>query len=69
MRQFINEEFLKKKIVNLWLDYPCLYDTRSQDFKNHHKREKAMSEMAEKLEQNSKFSTKFINFLQTVSYM
>ena len=46
MSQFVKSSL--KKMVNLWLDYPCLYDARSQDFKKHLKQEKAMSGMAEK---------------------
>ena len=63
MSQSINEALLEEKIVELWLEYPCLYDARSQDCKNLYMREKAMSEMAEKHEQNSKSERSSLIFL------
>ena len=52
--EFINDALLEEKLVDLWPDYPCLYDVRSQDFKDRNKRDKATSEIAEKLEQSDK---------------
>ncbi len=45
------EAILEDKLIDLWPDYPCLYDVNLPEFKNRDKREKAMEEMAEKLEQ------------------
>ena len=43
---------LEDKLVDLWPDYPCLYDVRSADFRNRDKRESAFEEIAEKLSQS-----------------
>ena len=47
VKDVVNEE----KLIDLWPDYPCMYDVRSPEFKNRDKREKAVTEMAQKLEQ------------------
>ena len=57
--KFINDAPFVEKLVGFWQDYPCLYDIRSSDFKDRHKGERAMSEIVEKLEQNSELSRPF----------
>ena len=44
-------DILKDKLVDLWQDFPCLYDVRSPHFKNRDKREAAFTQIAEKLQQ------------------
>jgi hypothetical protein len=47
----VNEVLLEDKLVEIWPDYPCLYDVRSVDFKNRDMRQQAFEEMAKKLNQ------------------
>ena len=46
---------LEDKLVDLWQDFPCLYDVRSPHFKNRDKREAAFTQIAEKLQQTGNF--------------
>ncbi len=48
---FLSEAILEESLVDLWPDYPCLYDVRSPEFKDRVKRDSAIHEIAEKLEQ------------------
>ena len=50
----VAEAILEDKLADIWPDYPCLYDVRSADFRNRDLREKALQEMAEKLETTCK---------------
>ena len=50
----MNEYILEDKLVDLWQNYPCLFDVRSPDFKNRDKRLKAHEEIAKELKQSSK---------------
>ncbi len=52
---YFSEAILEEKFVELWPDYPFLYDVRSPEFKDRNKREKAMAEIAEKVEQNGEY--------------
>ena len=52
---YLSEAILEEKLVELWPDYPCLYDVRSPEFKDRNKQEKAMAEIAEKVEQNGEY--------------
>ena len=45
----LSEVMLEEKLVELWLEYSCLYDIQSSDFRNRDRREVAMSEIMEKL--------------------
>ena len=45
----LSEVMLEEKLAELWPEYGCLYDVRSPDFKDRHRREMPMSEIAEKL--------------------
>ena len=49
--EFLNEAILEEKLVDVWQEYPYLYDVRSQEFKDRVKREQAVREMTGKLEQ------------------
>ena len=40
--QLLNEIFTEDKLVQLWPDFPCLYDVQSSDFKNRDLRQQAM---------------------------
>ena len=40
------------KLIDIWPNYPCLYDVRLRDCKNQNKREKAIMEMSQKLEKS-----------------
>ena len=48
----VNEVLLKDRLVEIWPDYPCLYDVRSTDFKM---RQQASEEMAKKLSQTGTY--------------
>ena len=52
--EFLNEAILEEKLVDVWQEYPYLYDIRSQEFKDRVKREQAVREMTGKLEQKGK---------------
>ena len=47
----VSEVIIEDKLVDLWQDFPCLYDVRSPHFKNRDKREAAFATIAEKLQQ------------------
>ena len=49
--ELVTEAVLEDKLVDIWPEYPCLYDVRSSDFKNRDLRDNALQEMAEKLGQ------------------
>lgn len=51
----ITEVIIEDKLVDLWQDFPCLYDVRSPDFKNRDKREAAFANIAENLQQTGNF--------------
>ena len=44
--EYISETLLEDKLVDLWLDYNCLYDVRSLEYKGKQKRDKTMEEIA-----------------------
>ena len=50
---------LEDKIADLWLDYPCLYDVKSPDFKNKDLRERSFQDIAEKVGKSGKFLDKY----------
>ncbi len=39
------------KLIELWPDYPWLYNVRSPDFKDRYKRQLGLEEMSKKMEQ------------------
>ena len=49
--ELVAEAILEDQLVDIWSDYPCLYDVRSPGFKNRESREKAFKEIADKLGQ------------------
>ena len=49
VNDMVNEVLLEDRLVEIWPDYPCLYDVRSTDFKNRDMRQLAFEEMAKKL--------------------
>ena len=53
----VAEVFAEEKLVDLWQDFPCLYDVRCPDFKNRDKREQALSRIAEEAKQNGMLFT------------
>ena len=57
VKDVVNEE----KFIDLWPDHPCMYDVRSPEFKNRDKREKAVTEMSEKLEQTGMLNSETFN--------
>ncbi|KAI0241599.1 hypothetical protein LSAT2_023485 [Lamellibrachia satsuma] len=50
--EIVKDVLLEDKLIQMWPDYPCLYDVRSAAFKNRNVRQLAMEEIAGKLEQN-----------------
>ena len=44
----VNEVLLEDKLVQMWPDYPCLYDVGAASFKNRDVRQLAMEEIANK---------------------
>ena len=52
--QLLANALLEDKIADIWPEYPCLYDVRSNDFKNRDMREMAYLEIAEKLDKPGK---------------
>ena len=57
----LNEVMAEEKLVELWPDYPCLYDVRSADFKDRDKRQKALEEIAMAVNQNGNIAIILIN--------
>ena len=57
----VSDALLEDKFVTIWLDYPCLYDVRSVDFRNTDLLQKAMEAIGEQLDQTSisKISCRF----------
>ena len=53
--EIVNDVLLENKLVQMWPDYPCLYDVRSAVFKNRDVRQLAMEEIAGKLDQNGTY--------------
>ena len=49
--ELVSEVILEDQLVDIWPQYPCLYDVRSSEFKNRDARDKALQEIAEKLGQ------------------
>lgn len=47
--EHVIEVLLEDSLVEIWPDYPCLYDVRSPEFKNRDYREKALKEIAGQL--------------------
>ena len=57
----LNEVMAEEKLVELWPDYPCLYDVRSADFKDRDKRQKALEEIAMAVNQNGNIAIILMN--------
>ena len=53
--QLLNEIFTEDKLVQLWPDFPCLYDVQSSDFKNRDLRQQAMEAIATQVEQSGAY--------------
>jgi hypothetical protein len=51
----VSDIILEDKLVDLWQDFPCLYEVRSPHFKNRDKREAVFTQIAEKLQQTGMF--------------
>ena len=51
VNDMVNDVLLEDKLVELWPDYPCLYDVRSPEFKNRDLRQLAFEEIAKILNQ------------------
>ena len=49
--EVVSEYILEDKIIDMWPNYPCIFDVRSPHFKNREKRQKAHEEMAKELNQ------------------
>ena len=47
--ELVSDVLFEDHVVDMWPQYPWLYDVRSSDFKNRDSREKALEEIAEKL--------------------
>ncbi|XP_046852702.1 uncharacterized protein LOC124445960 [Xenia sp. Carnegie-2017] len=49
--EHVADVILEDQLVDIWPEYPCLYDVRSSEFKNRDARDKALQEIAENLGQ------------------
>ena len=49
--EWVADAMLEDQIDDIWPEHSCLYDVRTQDFKNKDVREKAYAEIVEKLGQ------------------
>lgn len=52
--EVVNEVILDDKLVDLWQDYPFLYDASLAEYKDRNKRDKALEEIALALEKDGK---------------
>ena len=57
----LNKVMAEEKLVELWPDYPCLYDVRPADFKDRDKRQKALEEIAMAVNQNGNIAIILMN--------
>ncbi len=48
--EVVTDLIAEDNLVELWADYPCLFDVRSTDFKNRDKREQALEQIAAKVQ-------------------
>ena len=53
--ELVAEAMSEDQLVDMWSDYPCLYDVRSAGHKNRDSREKAFKEIVDKLGQTGLF--------------
>ena len=52
-------------VIELWQNFPCLFNTSCVDYKRHDKRAAALQALKAKLEEqlNDSFTGKFLNYL------
>ena len=50
--QSVCELLAGEKLVELWPNYPSLYDVRAVDFKDRDRRQHALEEIAKEVDQN-----------------
>ena len=50
--ELVADAILEDQIVDIWPDYPCLYDVRSPEFKNRDLREHALYMICDVLPSN-----------------
>jgi hypothetical protein len=58
----VSDAILEDKFIDLWQDYPCLYDIRSPDFKDRANREVATREIATIIEQSGKITISRVHY-------
>ena len=49
--EFVNDFLFENKLVEMWPEYPYLYDVRSPEFKNRDLPQQPMQEMVDNLRQ------------------
>ena len=54
--EVVKEVILEDKLVDLWQEYPFLYDASLADYKDRNKRDKALEEIALALEKDGNIS-------------
>ncbi len=52
--EYVIETLLEEKLLDLWPDYPCLYDIRSPTFEDRGKREDAIMDITIKLNKSGR---------------
>lgn len=57
LSRFAWRDELVRKLIELYRDKPCLYDTRSKQYHNRDLRKKCYEEIAEQLGSTSKFNS------------
>jgi hypothetical protein len=61
--ELVADAMLEDQLADIWPEYPCVYDVRSQDFKNRDMRENMFAEIAKKLGQSSKSQTHLFHLI------
>ena len=52
---FMSETIAEDKLAAVWKEFPCLYDVRSQSFRDRELREEAMQTIADEVEQSGEY--------------
>ena len=52
---YVCETISEDKLVVLWQQFPCLYDIRSEVYRNRDVREQAIKQIAEEVQQSGKY--------------
>ena len=67
--ELVAEAMSEDQLVDMWSDYPCLYDVQSAGFKNRDSQEKAFKENSGQVGSNRSVLLIFIIYVQYVTVL